>query len=249
MAGTNRNISVRAVGDFSNLSQGLRTAQNEIQSFGDRVKAKFTEIGEIGRGLKDIFEVFKGIGEGIGELAQRAAELDGGMSSLNRTLGASAVGYMQWANSTAKSYGISQMSAVEYGKSIAMLLSDVYTNQSQLAQQTANLMQGGAVIAARTGKSQQEVYEDLNSALMGHSAAVKSLDINVMENALVHSQAYKQIANGTPWAQLTAEQQQYIRVTELNRQIQEKFGSTIGDGMDARLMLFRMQLDDLQTSL
>lgn len=249
MGGTNRNISVRAVGDFSNLSQGLRGAQNEIQSFGDRVKAKFKEIGEIGRGIKDLFEVFKGIGESVGELANRAAELDGGMSSLNRTLGQSAVGYMEWANSTAKSFGISKMSAIEYGKSIAMLLGDVYKDQGQLAAATEQLMQGGAVIAAKTGKSQQEVYEELNSALMGHAAAVKSLDINIMENALVHSQAYKQIANGTPWAQLTAEQQQYIRVTELNRQIQQKFGDTIGSGMDARLMLFKGALDDLKTGL
>src|SRR5437764_3117633 len=107
MAGTNRNISVRAVGDFSKLSQGLRSAQNEIQSFGDRVKSKFAEIGEVGRGIKDVFEVFKGIAESVGELANRAAELDGGMSSLNRTLGQSAVGYMQWANSTAQSFGVS----------------------------------------------------------------------------------------------------------------------------------------------
>jgi hypothetical protein len=249
MGGTNRNISVRAVGDFSNLSQGLQSAQNQIQSFGDRVKSKFAEIGEVGRGIKYLFEVFKEVGESVGELANRAAELDGGMSSLNRTLGSSAVGYMEWANSTAKSFGISKMSAIEYGKSIAMLLGDVYKDQGQLAAATEQLMQGGAVIAAKTGKSQQEVYEELNSALMGHAAAVKSLDINIMENALVHSQAYKQIANGAPWVKLSIEQQQYIRITELNRQIQQKFGDTIGNGMDARLMLFKGSLDDLKTSL
>jgi phage-related protein len=249
MGGTNRNISVRAVGDFSNLSQGLQSASRDITSFGDRVKAKFKEIGEVGRGIKDVFEVFKEVGESIGEVANRAAELDGGMSSLNRTLGQSAVGYMAWANSTAKSFGISKMSAVEYGKGIAMLLGDVYKDQARLAAETEKLMQGGAVVAAKTGKSQQDVYERINSALMGNSEAVKALDINLMESALTHSQAYRQISNGTPWSQLTVEQQQYIRVTELNRQIQEKFGDTVGNGMDARLMMFKGTIDNLKTSL
>lgn len=109
-----RNLMVRAVADFSGLESGMNQALGRISSFGSRAENIFKRIGEVGRGIKDVFEVFAGVGEAVSELANRAAELDGGMSSLNRTLGQSAVSYMDWANGTATSYGIAKMSAVEY---------------------------------------------------------------------------------------------------------------------------------------
>lgn len=244
-----RNIMVRAGADFSGLSSAMKQAQGEAQSFGSKLAETFTKIGEVGRGVKDVFELVAHSVEGLGEFAQQAGELDGRLSSLNKRLGNSANAFLDWGDTVGKSMGLSKQYIIDEGASLSAMLMTQASSTSELATKTETMMKNIAIVSSATGKSQTEVSDMMVSALAGHGAALRSLDLNVMQSSLVHTAAFKQIAGASPWASLTQQQKEAIMYTEINRQVAQKFGTTVVDDVATRMNIFRSSLSDVKTNL
>lgn len=244
-----RNIMVRAGADFSELSNAMRNAQSEAQGFGSNMESIFTRIGHVGEGIKMVFEGITHAVEGIGEFAKESGELDGRLSSLNMRLGDSANSFLQWGDTVGKSIGLSKQYIIEEGASLSAMLMTQASSQKELATKTETMMKNIAIVSSATGKSQTEVSDMIVSALAGHGAAVRALDLNVMESSIIHTQAYKQIAGNAPWAKLTQQQKESIMYTELNAQIAQKFGTTVVDDVATRMNIFTSSLSDVKTNL
>lgn len=244
-----RNIMVRAGADFSQLSTALRQAQQETSLFGNNMEGIFTRIGLVGNGIKTVFEGIVHAVEGLGEFAKEAGELDGRLSSLNNRLQGSAQQFQNWAQANGQALGLSNKDMIEQGASISAMLETSIHDKQQLAQQTENMLKNIAIVSSATGKSQQEVSERMVSALQGHSAAVSALDLNMHLSSLRMSESYKRIAGSTPWAKLTAEQQQLIIVSNLNEQVQQRFGKTVVEDVATRMNRFTASLSNVKTSL
>jgi phage-related protein len=244
-----RNIIVRAGADFSGLSAAFRQAGIQTVQFQNQMTHSLGQIGLAMEGLKLIGETIIGTFEGINEFAQGAGELDGRLSSLDKRLGNSATAFMEWGDTVGKSMGLSKAMIIEQGATISAMLMPLASTTSQLTQMTEDMMKDVAIVSAATGRSMDEVSQRMISALAGNGEAVRMIDLNVMEMALTHSQAYKQIANGTPWAQLNAEQKEAILLTEMHRQVVEKFGNTVIEDVATRMNRFHSSLSNVKTSL
>lgn len=243
-----RNIMVRAGADFSQLSQAMQRAQTEASGFGSHMESVFTRIGFVGNGIKTVFEAVVHSVEGLGEFAKQAGELDGRLSSLNARLGGTAQQFLETARAMT-SNTISNQDLIEQGASISAMLETSISDKNQLTTATESMLKNIAIVSAATGKSQQEVSERMVSALQGHSAAVSALDLNMHLSSLRMSESYKRIAGSTPWAKLTAEQQQMIIVSNLNEQVQQKFGNTVVEDVATRMNRFTSSLSNVKTSL
>jgi phage-related protein len=240
---------VRAGADFSQLSQAMQRAQGEATTFGSHFESIFTRIGFVGNGLKIVFEGIVHAVEGMGEFAKEAGELDGRLSSLNNRLGASAQAFQDWSNANGQTLGLSKKDMIEQGASISAMLETSISDKQKLTQETEQMLKNIAIVSSATGKSQQEVSERMVSALQGHSAAVSSLDLNMHLSSLRMTQAYKEIAGSSPWAKLTAEQQQMIIVSALNEQVQTRFGNKVVEDVATRMNRFTASLSNVKTSL
>lgn len=243
------NIMVRAGADFSALSQAFQQAGVQTQEFKSSMTSSLGAIGLAAEGIKAIGETIIGAFEKVGEFAQEAGELDGRLSSLNRRLGDSAQSFLDWGDTVGKQLGLSKQYIIEEGASLSAMLMTQASSTEELKTKTETMMKSIAIVSSATGKSQKEVSDMIVSALAGHGAAVRALDLNVMESSLVHTKAYQEIANGAPWAKLTQQQKEAIMYTELNRQIQQKFGNTVADDVATRMNQFTSSLSDIKTNL
>lgn len=244
-----RNIMVRAVADFSQLSQQMQQAQREAQGFGANMESIFTRIGFVGNGIKMLGEAVVGGLEGLKEFAQSAAELDGRLSSLNARLNGTADEFIKTTQSMTEG-SMSSKDIIEQGASISAMLSASIKDKNQLSSTTEQMLKNIAIVSSATGKTQQQVSEQVVSALQGHMTALNSLDMGIHVNTLMQEPWVKAIAGSTTaWAKLNQQQQQSIIVTYLNQKTVETFGKNVIPDTATRMNQFSAALSNVQTAL
>lgn len=241
-----RNIMIRAGADFSALTAAFQAAGIQAVQFEGKMKHSFASIGLTLNGIKMMGEAVLGTMRHINEFASEAGEMDGRMSSLERRLGSSTDSFIQWGDTVGKQMGLSKQQVVEIGASVSAMIMPIANSTSQLSALSKTMMKDMAITSAGTGFAIDDVQQRFISALAGNPEALKMLDINVMESAIIHSEAYKKISGGAPWAQLTAEQRQAILVTQLHKEVMEKFGSEVMEDTATQMNRFHAALSDIK---
>lgn len=171
--------------------------------------------------------VIKKAVDGLLALQRAYATLESNVLRVNDLFGDSAKYIQYFAENTAKSLGMSESAAYEYAATYGNLFRNITTDAQENAKVTIAMLKASAVIASKTGRTMEDVMERIRSGLLGNTEAIEDLGIQVNVSMLEMTDAFKKIANGRTWEQLTFYEQQQIRTLGILEQAHRNFGDSV----------------------
>ncbi|MFZ3132758.1 MAG: hypothetical protein WA125_17055 [Desulfosporosinus sp.] len=259
--GVIRNILVRVGANINPLQQGMTQAQRAVGQFSTRSRASMAAVNNGTSGMmaamataaKVVTVAAAAIGAAVTMAAipasKMAMEYESSLQQINRIMGASAAGFVNWAETQANAFNMSRLEAVKYGAVYGNLMSTITADQAQATQYTTQLLKASAVVASATGRNMTDVMERIRSGLLGNTESIEDLGINVNVALLESTETFKRFANGKSWDQLDFRTQQQIRLFGILEQATTKFGDSVYDNTASGLMQFTALLKDAQLNL
>lgn len=171
--------------------------------------------------------VIKKAVDGLLALQRAYATIESNVLRVNDLFGDSAKYIQYFAENTAKSLGMSESAAYEYAATYGNLFRNITTDAQENAKVTIAMLKASAVIASKTGRTMEDVMERIRSGLLGNTEAIEDLGIQVNVSMLEMTDAFKKIANGRTWEQLTFYEQQQIRTLGILEQAHRNFGDSV----------------------
>lgn len=247
MSGDNTNkVVVQFIGEASSLNQTIVNVQQSMQNMS----------GSVGKSMFKAMVAFELLKKGLKMVAdatvggtQDAMKYEATMDSLGQRLGKSAQQFVDWSNTTGRALGYSKLQSAEMANTLTVTLSQIATSQEDLTNKTTALMEASAVIRAKTGRTMEDVSERIRSAMNQEADGADELGLNVRTNAITMSDAYRRMADGTPWKDLNQHQQKAILYQYILDQTAQNFGTTLSDNTSLRVAQFTASLADLKLSL
>ncbi len=210
-----RDVKVRFGADTTGFDQGLRSVQSGLKSL---VRTSLALAG-VGLGLKTISDSMKAF---VG--------LESSVLRVNSLFGESSKYVDYFAKSTAKGFGMAENSAYQYAATYGNLFRSITVDSQENAKVTIAMLKASAVVASRTGRTMEDVMERIRSGLLGNTEAIEDLGINVNVGTLKMTNAFKRMANGRSWEQLTFYEQQQVRTLAILEQAHKNFGDEVQQG-------------------
>lgn len=236
-----KNLMVRAGADFSAMRKEMQKASKDLADFKSSVSSAV-------KGIVGVLATI-GIGNAIKEATNDAMQFEASVVQLNRTMGASAGMFREWAKENASAFGMSQLEIVKYGAVYSNLLSAFTSGTAETTQKTQDLLKASAIVAAATGRTMEDTMERIRSGLLGNTEAIEDLGINVNVAMIESTRAFQQFANGQSWDQLNFQTQQQIRLMAILEQANQKYGDQIANTTIARQNQLLAQLKNVRLGL
>jgi hypothetical protein len=245
MAGTLRNMLVRVGADITGLRQGLNQAQKQVGFFGRNVTGSLKEIGGKVSGL------MAGLGGGflVASATKDAMRYESLMTTLGESMGESRKEFEKWQETAGNAFGYSRLQGADTANLLSLNFKQIATDQADLVGKTTKMMEIAAVVANKRGMTMQEVSDRIRSAMNQEADGADELGVNVRVAAVKQSQAYMEMANGTPWDQLSENMRKTILYHHILQQVSERLGSTMQDTTAARMASFTASLADVKMAL
>jgi phage-related protein len=240
-----RNLLVRVGADISGLRQGLKNAQKDVKFFGRNVTGSLKEM----QGQMSRIGAIIGGGFLLKSGMQDAMRYEALMATLGESLGASRKDFEKWQVTVGRSLGFSQLQSAETASIMSLNFKKIATSQEDLTAKTTKMMEIAAVISNKRGMAMQEVSDRIRSAMNGEADGADELGVNVRISAMKQSEAYKQMADGRPWDQLSDQMQTTIRYHHILNEVSRNLGTTIQDTTASRMAQFTASLVDLRMAL
>lgn len=172
---------VEIEGDFSGLDDGIKKATSGTRD-------KFRAIGKAAAA---------GIAVGVGAFAalgkasiDAASDIDESLSKNEKLFGASAKTVERFAQTSAKSYGISRKSVLEYTGVFGNLFRALGQSEKASATQSVALTKLAADMASFNNTSVEEALDAIRSGLVGETEPLRRFGVN-MNDATLKAQALK----------------------------------------------------------
>lgn len=181
--------------------------------------------------------------------SREAMRLESAMAMVNQTLGESAYLFRQFVEESAQAFNLSKADAYDFGRTYSGLIKSFATDSVQLERYTEKLLTTTAIIASKTGRTVQDVAERIRSGMLGEADAVEDLQIQVKQTALEQTKAFKQLANGKAWSQLTFKVQQQIYYMAILEQATETYGNTLANTTANKLAQFQASLSNMRAEI
>lgn len=244
----NRELLVRIVGDdrdlqraLGNTDRRLASLDSRTQTFGKNISRAFGAAGvTLGTAA-----VFAGIQRSVGA----ASDLNEQVSRTEVILGESAQESIQWSQTTASSFGISQRAALAANATFAGLFQTVGVGQEKAGELSRSLVQLAADLASLQNSSPEEALVALRSGLAGEAEPLRRFNIFLTETR-VQQEALAQSGKRAT-SELTAQEKTLARYTLILRDslpAQGNFSATSGELANQQRIL-RAQFDDLSANL
>ena len=248
-----RNLMVRAVADFSDLNKKMKDASSKINKFGTELNGGMKGLkgsmmmAQVGANL--LTEAIMQLGRMMTQPVKDAMSYEVAFNQVNRTMGKSADQFINWTETVGQSLGFSRLQAMQTGATYSTLFEGFAKSQKENAQMTADMMKATAVVMSTTGRTMDDTFERIRSGILGNTEAIEDLGVSVNATVLENSDAYKQLANGIPWNNLSENIKQQIRYQTILAQITRKYGSEVVDSTATRLRMFQAALGDVRLAL
>lgn len=210
------------------------------------------------KGLKSMLSGLKSVASTAAKLAGVTAGINGAVkamqsfvaleSSVKRVSGLfnESAKYIEYfATTTAKSLGMSESAAYSYAATYGNLFKNITADTSENAKVTIAMLKASSVVVSKTGRTMEDVMERIRSGLLGNTEAIEDLGINVNVAMLEVTDAFKQIADGRSWEQLTFYEQQQIRTLAILEQASSNFGDEIQQGSAFSISVLTGSIKDL----
>lgn len=222
---------------MSNVTKQLQGVQKQTNTMSNNMTATF-------RKLKTTL-VALGIGKAIAESFNMARTYEASVQQVNRLYGAYSGAMDSWIAKNAATFGMARADAMKYASTYGNLLSGFLGSQEEMSTRTQDLLKVTSIVAASTGRTVTDVSERIRSGLLGNTESIEDLGINVNVALLQTSNAFKQLANGKTWNQLSFQTQQQIRLMAILEQASAKFGDNIQQNTNYQLMQLTANLKNI----
>jgi phage-related protein len=114
---------------------------------------------------------------------------------------------------------------------------------------TTKMMETAAVIANKRGMAMSEVSDRIRSAMNQEADGADELGVNVRVNAMQQSKAYKEMANGKPWSELSTNMQKAILYQHILDSVSTNLGDTLQHNTALKMAAFTATLGDANLAL
>lgn len=161
------------------------------------------------------------------EASKLAAQAGANIQRLSSLYGESAQYVKDFADANAYAFGMSKTAAYQAAADYGNLFT-TFANGAESAKLTIEMLQATAVIASKTGRTYEDVFEKIRSGLYGQTRAIDDLGLSVRQASLMQTQAYQTVSGGVKkWNELTDAELQQIRALAIVEQSHIKYGNTV----------------------
>lgn len=243
-----RELLVRILGDDRDLQRALGNTDRRLTAidkrtatFGKNIGRAFAAAG-IAVGTAEIFRL-------SADAVSAASDLNEQLSRTEVILGSSAQATIEWSQTTAESFGISQRAALAASATFAGLFQTVGVSQDRAAELSRSLVELAADLASLQNSSPEEALTALRSGLTGEIEPLRRFNIFLTAarvDQLALAQAGKENVKS-----LTAQEKALARYTLILRDsapANGNFAATSGE-LANQSRILRAQLDDLSTNI
>ncbi len=251
---------------------GITKGTNSIKTAFDKVKTYLGKVGtqigtgfqKVGSSIKNTFQklgtYLKGLaGQILGLLSLRAfinfsreagemaTQQEANVQRLIDIYGEASQTVGDFIDANARGIGLSRSMAASVSATYGNLLS-VWADQETNAHLTNSLLNQTAVVASKTGRTVEDVAERVRSGLLGNTEAIEDLGINVNIKTIEITDAFKRIADGRSWQQLSAYEQSQVRTLAILEQSTNKYGTTVAQTSAFTRQQYRAAYEDMQAT-
>jgi hypothetical protein len=203
-------------GQVNSTNSGVTAGTSALAGFAKSSMAVTAAMAAVNAGIKAAIIAFKAF-VSLESSALRTADIFG--ESLK---------YVKYfAENTAKAFGMSESAAYQYAATYGNLFRAITKDSTENAKVTIAMLKASAVVASKTGRTVEDVMERIRSGLLGNTEAIEDLGIYATVGATTATAAFRQIANGRSWEQLTYYEQQQVRTLSILEQAHTRFGDTV----------------------
>lgn len=224
--------------EAKNLTAAMKGAEIQTKAFGSTSQSSgrkaTTAISKISSSLKKLLTYFIGIQTVFaairfsGEAAEFATQTEASVQRLIDIYGEASESVGNFIDENAHALGMSRSAASQFSSVYGNLFS-VWADQKENAELTTQYLNATAVVASKTGRTMADVQERIRSGLLGNTEAVEDLGIFVNVKTIEITDAFKRIADGRSWEQLTAYEQSQVRTLAILEQATKKYGTEVAD--------------------
>ena len=223
------NLLVKIGADSSGLQRGARESERALGGIGRAAAGVTGQLGNMVKAGLAIAGVTAGV-RGLLDAFKAFSRVEASAARVGSIFGENAKIIQSFASTASRSLGMAEAEVFEYAASFGNLFKNITADSEQNAQVTASMLQATAVIASKTGRTMDDVAGRIKSGLLGSTEAIEDLGINVNIAMLEMTDAFKAIANGRSWNQLTFYEQQQIRTLGILEQAHKNFGDEVQNG-------------------
>ncbi|MDB8439098.1 phage tail protein [Turicibacter sanguinis] len=234
------------------FNEEIKKVQNQVKAMTDSVNKQVSKvksvISSITKSVAGLYALGK-VGQYIKNSVQSAMQVEASLQQVARTMGESTQSFLRWAETSALSFNMAQSDVLKFGATYSNLVSSFLSDTNQITGATTELLKASSVIASATGRTMDDVMERIRSGLLGNTEAIEDLGINVNVALLETTEAFKRLANGKSWNQLSFQTQQQIRLMAILEQTASKFGNEVFQNTNSSLQQLVAILKDVALNL
>ncbi|MTN82199.1 hypothetical protein GMB34_13640 [Turicibacter sanguinis] len=234
------------------FNEEIKKVQNQVKAMTDSVNKQVSKvksaISSITKSIAGLYALGK-VGQYIKNSLQSAMQVEASLQQVARTMGESTQSFLKWAKTNALSFNMAQSDALKFGATYSNLVSSFLTDTNQITGATTELLKASSIIASATGRTMDDVMERIRSGLLGNTEAIEDLGVNVDVALLETTEAFKRLANGKSWNQLSFQTQQQIRLMAILEQTSSKFGDEVFQNTNSSLQQLVAILKDVALNL
>lgn len=234
------------------FNEEIKKVQNQVKAMTDSVNKQVSKvksaISSITKSVASLYALGK-VGQCIKNSVQSAMQVEASLQQVARTMGESTQSFLKWAETSALSFNMAQSDVLKFGATYSNLVSSFLSDTNQITGATTELLKASSVIASATGRTMDDVMERIRSGLLGNTEAIEDLGVNVNVALLETTEAFKRLANGKSWNQLSFQTQQQIRLMAILEQTSSKFGNEVFQNTNSSLQQLVAILKDVALNL
>ena len=234
------------------FNEEIKNVQKQVKDMSDSVNSQVgkvkSAISSITKSVAGLYALSK-VGQYIKNSVQSAMQVEASLQQVARTMGESTQSFLKWAETSALSFNMAQSDALKFGATYSNLVSSFLSDTGQITGATTELLKASSVIASATGRTMDDVMERIRSGLLGNTEAIEDLGVNVNVALLETTEAFKRLANGKSWNQLSFQTQQQIRLMAILEQTSSKFGNEVFQNTNSSLQQLVAILKDVALNL
>lgn len=165
-----RNLIARAGIDLTNFERGMKKMENQL-------KRTSKKVGEIGKKMSLAFTVPLLTVATIG--VKTASDLEEVQNVVNESFKGSTKRVDEWAKTTLKSYGLSELSAKKYASTIRAMVGSMGLAANEADNMSLRIAELAGDMASFYNIATDEAFTKLRSGLSGETEPLKQLGINL----------------------------------------------------------------------
>ena len=241
-------LSAKAKTKFTEIRNDVNKAMTSIKEDMKKGSDSANGFAKVIRGAFSVVAI-KSIISFSAQASTLATELESSQLRVQEIFGQSERVIRNFAQNSAQNLGMSQKAAYNYASTYGNLFSTFTSSASENASLTTSMLRASAVVASKTGRTMQDVMERIRSGLLGNTEAIEDLGINVNVAMIETTEAFKKMADGRSWEQLSYQEQQQVRALAILEQAQKKYGNEVAQTSALSKAQTTAAIEDFKTSV